>query len=253
MRSFVCVVAILAAAVMATACSTLTNITGPGEEECSVALSPARCEAMLASVAGRQDLDPAHVVRIDVLAKEPVTMDRAHAVRLRITLDDGRTLATEVACPGIAAATQAECMDVPRVVVDYPGSGSSGYHDFPEGATPFPRPDPAAVAAAQPLLIAHQTVTIERTGATRVVLGQARLANGIIQHASFELGDEWPDNVVLFGGVTMEIAPAGGPPIWNIYEHGWRDGVELVEVSITFDAEILREGAALELVNVVVR
>jgi hypothetical protein len=145
-------------------------------------------------------------------------------------------------------------MSEPSIVLDYPGSGSSGYRDTPEGAAPLPTLDPAAVAASQPLRIAHRTVVIAKTGPARIVLGQARLANGVIQEASIELVDSWPDDVVILGGVTMDITPAaGGEPIWNIYVHGWQEGTELVEVSISFDAAIVREGATLELVNVVVR
>ena len=243
---------VIAGAVLAVGCS--TSDSGVGGQECSATFSAARCEAILVAAAGREHVDPTRVAGIVILPNDAAGMDRAGAVRLRLTLDNGRTIETEITCPGIAAAFQAECMAEPHVVINYSGSSDSGYHDIPENATPFPDPDPNAVAAAQPLLIDHRTVPIVRTGPTRVVLGQARLANGMIQEASLELGDDWPDSVVLRGAVMMEIAPAGGgDPIWNIYEHGWHDGVELVDVTLTFDAALLREGAALELVNVIVR
>jgi len=145
-------------------------------------------------------------------------------------------------------------MDDPHVPLTLASGGSFGYRDTPEGSTPFPGPDAAALAAAEPLLIARQVVRIDRTGPTRVLLGHASLANGIIQNASFGLADPWPDTVILRGGVTLDVTPvAGGDPIRNIFEHGWHDGVERVAVVLTFDVAIMRPGASIEVVDVDVR
>jgi hypothetical protein len=68
------------------------------------------------------------------------------------------------------------------------------------------------------------------------------------------LADRWPDSVLLRSAIVLEIRPVGGgEAITNIYEHGWQPGVEEVEVSIVFDAAILRPGAHLTLLDVVVR
>jgi len=41
--------------------------------------------------------------------------------------------------------------------------------------------------------------------------------------------------------------------IWNIYEHGWREGIEGVEAVLVFDVFRFEPGATLSIRDVVVR
>jgi hypothetical protein len=143
---------------------------------------------------------------------------------------------------------------MPEPQIELQIAARDNYRDIPAGATPVPALDPDAEAAAIPLDLPRIEVPIDQLGEQRLVLGEATLANGIIREVSAALGEPWPESVVLRGAIRFEIQPkGGGPPIDNIYAHGWREGVETVEVSIVFNAAILRPGAHLTLVGVVVR
>lgn len=216
----------------------------------------ARCEAIAVRAADSRGVDPNRVVRVDVLqapAAPAGNVGGAREVSVLLTLDDGSTRDAAISCGGIAGAFDPPCMAEPVVEVTFSGSDSGGYRDIPEGSTPFPAIDPAADAAARPLRIARQTIPINGPGPARILLGQVALANGVLQEVSISLADPWPDTVVLRSPLRMDIAPAGEAPIWNIYVHGWHEGTETVEAWLTFDAAIVRPGASLELVDVVVR
>jgi hypothetical protein len=112
----------------------------------------------------------------------------------------------------------------------------------------------SALAAAIGVDIARISIPIERTGPQRVLLGEAKLANGIIRTATAELADPWPENVVFRNTVRLELVPVdGGDPIRNAYEHGWRQGIERVNVFVTFEPLLVGAGAVLTLVDVSVR
>ena len=224
---------------------------------CAASFSTARCEAIVAWVTGELGIEPSGIDGVDIVPSPPEPPGQIGGtvpITLRVHLPDGPARDVAMHCFGTSPAFRSECMDDPHVELVYATGPGSGYHDTPVGSTPFPDPDPAAAARAVPLLIDRQTISVVQPGVTRVVLGQALLANGIIQALSFELADDWPDTVVLRGNITLEVTPAaGGGPIWNIYEHGWHDGVEAVEVAITFNAAILKAGASFEIVNLIVR
>jgi hypothetical protein len=173
-------------------------------------------------------------------------------VMLRVVTADGATHDLTLLCAGVAGAFLPECMPEPRIELQV--AARDNYRDTPVGATPVPAIDPTAEAAAVPLDLPRIEIPISEPGAQRVVLGEATLANGVLREVRAAIGEPWPESVVLRGAIHFEIRPqSGGDPIENIYVHGWREGVEIVEVSITFNAAILRPGAHLTLVGVVVR
>jgi hypothetical protein len=241
------VVAFAVAAAALGGCRSVTVDPPIEPTPCITTFSRERCDAIVVWVTGELGLQPSGIDGVDVI-------DQRTSVTLRVHLPDGPAREVMLSCGGISRGFRAECMDDPAVPLVYATGPDGGYRDTPEGATQFPDLDPVAAAATTPLLIPRRTISIDRPGTTRIVLGQASLANGIIQESSFELADDWPDSVVLRGSIGLEITPAvGGDPIWNIYEHGWHEGIELVDVAITFDAAILRAGASFEIVNLVVR
>ncbi|HEY4227932.1 MAG TPA: hypothetical protein VGM49_06305 [Candidatus Limnocylindrales bacterium] len=197
------------------------------------------------------------VAVIDVVPNpSPVEIDFAHSTFLSIALADGSRHDVVISCPGIDGAFLPPCMDEPTIPLGFPrgSQGGGGYTDTPENALPFPSLDPAAVANARPLLVASLPVPITATGTTTIVVGTALLANGYLAEGDFGLSDPWPANVLLNGGVSLEVRPTtGGDPLRNLYEHGWHPGVEEVTATITFDVVWFEPGANLPIVNIVVR
>jgi hypothetical protein len=222
---------------------------------CAAQFSTARCDAIMVWIVGELGIQPDQIGSIAIVppAPEPPGMiGRGTSVLLRVGFVDGTTREMTMLCAGTAGNYLPQCMADPRIEFLIPGS--EGYRDFPENATPVPAIDPAAEAAAVPLALPRVDVPIDRTGGQRFVLGQAGLANGILREVKSTLAEPWPASVFILGSIRMEIRPlGGGDPIGNIYEHGWRPGVETVEVSIVFNAAILRPGAHLTLLDVVVR
>ena len=224
---------------------------------CAGSGSADRCQAL--AFAGAQELGMPFdaVAAVDLLPDpSPLAMDRAHRTFLAITLVDGSRHELSIACPGVAAAYDAKCMPDPVVSLGYPGGaeGHTGYTDIPENAAPFPSLDPAALAAARELRIASLPIRITGTGQQSVDLGTAVLANGYLAETRFDLADPWPSDVLFTAGPRMEVRPAaGGEPLWNLYEHGWHEGVEEVTVTITFDVAWFEPGATLAIVGIVVR
>jgi len=55
-------------------------------------------------------------------------------------------------------------------------------------------------------------------------------------------------------GPTLVVKPVGGgPELMNLYEHGWHEGVEEVEATLTFGVSWFKPGASITVVNLVVR
>ena len=86
------------------------------------------------------------------------------------------------------------------------------------------------------------------------MLGEASIPNGLLTTAEFQLVDAWPPDLSIADGrVTLEIRSQDGKVIWNIYEHGWREGIEGVEAVLVFDVIWFEPGAKLSVQDVVVR
>jgi len=175
---------------------------------------------------------------------------------LNVTLSDGSIHPVVVSCGGIAGAFDPPCMSQPTVPLSYPRGpdGGGGYTDTPEGSTPFPELDAATVKQARPLHIANLVIPIAGVGPQTIIVGRALLPNGYLAEGDFALTDPWPSNILFTHGIQLDLRPvAGGLPFRNLYEHGWHEGVEEVEASLTFDIAWFEPGASCTVVDLVVR
>jgi hypothetical protein len=223
---------------------------------CVEAFNADRCEAIALAMADNMGVDPATVTGVVILPPPSIPeggMDRAHQVNLRLTFADGGYGDTSFSCPGVSGAFLPHCMAEPHLVLRNPIE--NGYRDYPEHATPVPEIEPAAAAAATELTIPRIEIPIDAPGPQRVKVGQATLPNGILSETRFATEDTWPSTFVLRqGSVTIEVVSVDrGDTLVNLYEHGWVEGLETVDVYIVFDAGIVRPGARLVVVGLTVR
>lgn len=227
---------------------------------CGQVFNAVRCLAMVDAVASGLDTTREDIVALEVMP-DPTprvvdgvvileTRGGAAPIELRATLADGSTHRTSM-CGGIPSGPA--CMDEPKL--DTSSFMNGGYHDVPEGSSPVPSAAPDAVLAATALRIDRLDIPIDHTGPHEVRLGEARLPNGLLSTVYFELVDDWPaDLTIIEGGVHLEICSmVDGKPIFNIYEHGWREGTEPVEAILVFDVFRFDPGATLSIRDVVVR
>lgn len=189
------------------------------------------------------------LVVIDGVARIP-TRGAAAPIQLRVTLADGSTSMISM-CGGIPFGPA--CMDEPKL--DTGSFMTGGYRDVPQGSSPVPSAAPDAVIAATGLRIDRFDIPIDHTGPHEIRLGEALLPNGLLSTVYFELVDDWPADVTIIeGGVHLEVRSIeDGQRIWNIYEHGWREGTEPVEAVLVFDVFRFEPGATLSVRDVVVR
>ncbi len=166
-----------------------------------------------------------------------------------VTLADG-TLHQVSMCGGVDMSPP--CVDNPHLTANSVTQG--GYHDVPEGSSPVPSAAPDALEMAMELRIDRLDIPIDRTGLHEIVLGEAWLPNGLLTTAEFDLVDVWPSDVTIIDGrVSLEVrSMTSGQPIQNIYEHGWREGIEGVEAVLVFDVFRFEPGATLSIQDVVV-
>lgn len=255
---------LLAIALSAIGCAALSGLA-TGSAPCADRFSTDRCEAMVDRVAHDLGVEHARIAGLDLLP-EP-TRDPTQgatlggpgfAIPVRVHFVDGSTQDMEIGC--FSGLFEPECMDEPAV---RPASVTTdGYRDVPcagDGttcATPHPEIDPAAAAAARPIFIERELVPIDRVGRYEVVIGSGSLPNGILTEASFRLDDPWPDGIGIVGGLVLldvrSVEP-DGRPFDNYYLHGWREGVERVEVVLEFDVGRFAPGGVLSIADVVVR
>jgi hypothetical protein len=222
---------------------------------CASKESPDRCQAMALAAANLLGVGFDQIVAIDVVPNpSPEAIDFAHRTFLEVTLAGGNRQSVIISCPGIAAGYDPPCMSQPVVPIGYPLGPEGGYRDTPENATPFPELDPAAVAAATPLSIKSLDIPVTDPGHQTLVLGRATLPNGYLTAGSFAMADPWPSDVLFATGPRMVLTPtAGGPPLQNLYEHGWHAGTEEVEATLTFDVAWFKPGASFTITDIVVR
>jgi hypothetical protein len=214
-----------------------------------------RCQAMALAAADQLGVGFDQVVAIDVVPNpSPEGIDFAHRTFLEVVLASGARQSVIISCPGVSGAYDPPCMSQPVVPIGYPLGPEGGYGDTPENATPFPDLDPAAVAAATPLSITSLDIPITGLGSHTLVLGRATLPNGYLTSGSFAMADPWPSDVLFAAGPRMVLTPtAGGPPLQNLYEHGWHPGTEEVEATLTFDVAWFEPGASFTIEDVTVR
>ncbi len=187
------------------------------------------------------------------------TRTMSFVVRVRFVLEDGTTAEASQFC-GVGGMWDIRCGDPPQIRLSSATLG--GYHDVPcageppDGcATPVPNIDPATAADARPLRIDALDIPIDRLGAYDVPLGTAVLPNGILTDATFSLVDDRPTDLLLAtDGINLALRSLdGGGDFWNIYDHGWRPGVERVEARLVFDVAQFDPGATLQVRGISVR
>jgi hypothetical protein len=234
---------------------------------CVEIYSTQRCLAMTDAAASLVGLTRDDVSATVIVPDPPpkdgvlVTLGGAAPINVRITLSDGTTRDTSM-CGGLASGPT--CTDVPQLEALSGFADGAGYKDVPCAddappntcGRPLPTFEPAAVAAARPLSIVKSVIPIDHAGAYTVSLGNASLPNGIVSVASFEFADTWPADLSLEGGmasIELRSLEPGGKPFQNYYEHGWRPGVERIDVVLAFQVLWFKKGAVLNIRDVVVR
>lgn len=255
---------VLVGALALTGCDALAGaIDGPpkGPEPCGQRFNAVRCLVMTDKAAmqlhtTREDIvsltivpDPTPEIRDGVTILH--TTSGGPPIDLIVTLADGTITQTTLMCVGVNQ--EPACVDNPHLTARSVTQG--GYHDTPEGSSPVPSAAPDALEMATGLHLGRVDIPIDHTGPNEIVLGVALLPNGLLTRADFELVDVWPADVtILDGSVSLEIrSQLDGHPIQNIYEHGWREGVEGVEAVLVFDVFRFEPGAMLSIQDVVVR
>ncbi len=222
-------------------------------EPCARVFNSDRCDALTAFAADQLGVPFPTVRAIGILPNpSPRQIDFAHRTFLSVRLDDGTTRPLIVSCPGIASATDPQCMPNPAVPLS--GSSNGGYTDSPDGSTPLPSLEPAAVANARPHRIAELDIPITSLGRKTMTIGTALLANGVLRDRHAALKDPWPTDVHFADWISVEVTLAGTDvPLTNLYEAGWKPGVEEVVVTLTYDVVWFKPGATLSLVDILVR
>ena len=244
-------------------CDALANLVtapAPTPQPCGQVFNAVRCLAMTDKAAfqlhtTREDIsaivvvpEPTPEVRDGVTILQ--TRSGGPPIDLLVTLADGTIHQTTLFCVGVN--TEPACVDDPHLDA-HSISLDGGYFDRTADATPVPSAAPDAIAEATELRIDRLDIPIDHTGPNEVVLGEAWIPNGLVTSADFALVDDWPSDVtILDGGVRLEVR-ADGRPIQNIYEHGWREGTELVEAVLVFDVFRFDPGAKLSIADVIVR
>ena len=268
-RSAVVAVALLALA----GCSLVLGPTGGQAEAarypegCGAFDLPAtRCAAIVDAIARRQDVDPAAASAIWLLGDpgcggDPhvlCTRTTSFVVRVRLDFPGGRSVEDSQFC-GVGGQYSLLCTNNPEVRFSSPTF--DGYLDIPcsgeppDGcASPVPTVEPAAALRAEALRVPAIDVVLDHDGSYDLSIGKAVLPNGLLTESSFSLVDPHQTGFVLDGGViALVVAGPDGKPIWNAYEQGWRDGVEVVDVSLRFTIEHHDPGAVIQVRNVLVR
>ena len=233
-----------------------------GERQpCRDVFSEARCDVIVLTAALKLEMPPEQVAEVAIIP-EPVVYDAngnrvlknrsgGPPLNVRVTLAGGTTCDLFLGCIGLAM--QPVCTDEPFLRAE--GFIGSGYRDTPGGATPVPARAPGALAKAVPLRVDRLDIPIDRVGDYRISLGEAVLPNGWLDEASFELVDDWPEDVtILSGRVSMEIdsLEPDGKPFDNVYAHGWRKGTERVKPYVVFHVDAFEPGAILSIKDVIV-
>ena len=255
---------VLVVALALTGCEAIAGLVpkpAPTPQPCGQLYNAVRCLAMTDKAAMQLHTTREDIVSI-IIAPDPTpeiidgktilqTTSGGPPIDLIVTLADGTITQTTLMCVGVNQ--EPACADDPHLTANSVTQG--GYHDVPEGSSPVPSAAPDALEMATGLHLGRVDIPIDHTGSYEVVLGEAWLPNGLLTTADFQLVDAWPPDVTIIdGGVSLEIrSQLDGKPIWNIYEHGWREGVERVDAVLVFDVFHFEPGATLSIRDVVVR
>jgi hypothetical protein len=253
---------------LVTGCSMFAGASLAPPQPCGQVYGTQRCLAMTDEAASRIGRTRDDVTTVVIVPDPPPpdgilqTLGGAPSINVRLTFADGSTTDARM-CGGIAGGPA--CTDVQRLEArSSVGDAAGGYHDVPcpDGSaphscgTPLPTLEPAAIAAARPLSVARFPIPIDHVGVYQVSLGKALLPNGVARLASFAFVDDWPLDVGLHDGVAQiglcSLEP-DGKPFQNYFDHGWRPGVERVEAVLSFQVLWFKQGAVLQVRDVMVK
>lgn len=214
-------------------------------------LSDGRCAAIVEALVGRAGINEARVSEIALVRQD------GWLAAARFRMAGGRTRTAERACGGLERELDILCTDDPAVIVhtgvdrDVPCPGEP-----PDGcASPLPPVDPSVAAMAVPLTVDALDVPIDHVGRYEIPLGIATIPNGMLTERALSLPDASPDGMLFSPeGVSLEVrSTEDGDPVDHAYAHGWRPGIEWVDVGLVFEITQFDPGAVLEVRDVVVR
>lgn len=167
---------------------------------CEDLFSVARCGALADAAAVQFGANPDDIISVEIVpSPRPEGLFGGQIVRslggsgieIQAVRTDGSTTRLKM-CFGVSQ--EPACLAEPYLRARTPTT--NGYGDIPcEGeppagcATPVPPPDPAALADAVALEIDRLDIPIDRRGSFSIVVGEARLPNGILLEASLEFVD----------------------------------------------------------------
>jgi hypothetical protein len=223
--------------------------------------SQRRCDAIVREALGQAQLARDAVTAIELLP--PPTLppgvmsgggDAVAIVRLHTAA--GTTDQT-VGCWGVGGNYRAVCTENPRLQLSMP---VDGYRDIPCSgdppagcATAVPPPDPVALKGWRPLSVPSRDIPIARIGRYEIEVGHAGLPNGWLSDARFKVASDQPTDFTVRGPIALVVRGPDGAPITNVYQQGWREGVEDVTAVVVFDVEWYEPGAVLGVRDLVVR
>jgi hypothetical protein len=236
---------------------------------CETHYSAVRCVAIAELAAGELGHHAEDVTSIQILP-DPNTRvvngkrtlaiyGGATPIYVEVVFADGSTHQTFM-CSGIPSGPA--CTDDPHLWIQgiQPGDGyrdTPCTGDPPTGcATPLPRIEAKAAAAAQPIEVKRLEVPIDHVGAYEVDLGEGSIPNGILTRTSYTLADDWPDHATIQDyAVRLEVRSLepDGKPFQNYYQHGWRAGTERIRAVLVFSVTRFDPGAILDVRDVVVQ
>jgi hypothetical protein len=239
----------------------------PTPQPCGQVYSVRRCLAIAdaataSSEATRDDVDTIVIVPSPRPKDDHIvqTLGGAAPITVRLVMRDGTTFDTQM-CAGIPSGPA--CSDEAPTWESGGDLIGSGYHDVPCAGEPpdgcptaVPSIDPDVALAATSIVVPSRSIPIDHVGAYEVSLGTGSLANGILTQATYRLADPWPVDVTFGEGwprLELRSLESDGQPFQNVYEHGWRDGLERIEAVMVFDVKRFDPGATVDVLEVVVR
>jgi hypothetical protein len=230
----------------------LTTSTVPYPAGCAeLHLSDGRCAAIVEALVGRAGINEAKVREIALVRQDGWLA----AAQFRMT--GGRTRTAERTCGGIERELDILCTDEPAVILhtgidrDVPCVGEP-----PDGcASPPPSIDPWVAAMAVPLTVDALDIPIDHAGRYEVPLGIATIPNGMLTERTLAIPDSSPDGMLFSpDGIDLEVrSTEDGDLVDHPYAHGWRPGLEWVDVRLVFVITQADPGAVLEVRDIVVR
>jgi hypothetical protein len=99
-------------------------------------------------------------------------------------------------------------------------------------------------------------VPIDHVGDYEVLMGEAKLANGLLTKTALSLVDGWPTDLTILSSsvwIDLRSLESDGRPFFNVYDHGWRKGVERIAAYLVFHVDRFDPGAVLRIRDVVVQ